>query len=112
MTALERITKLLSEASADERHLPPTALYNEGWMLRLVLDWCSEHPEAVPPFLFLPGARWYSEALLPSRFGGKGGVREGFTHADAVIGHFQFRPRGRGDIELSPGATQLSVVEA
>jgi hypothetical protein len=29
-----------------------------------------------------------------------------------VIGHFRFRPGGRGDIELLRGARQLSVVEA
>jgi hypothetical protein len=112
MTALNRIARLLGESASETRHLPPTTLYNEGWMLRLILDWCSEHPTAIEPFLFLPQARWYSEALLPSRFGGRGNLREGFTHADGVIGHFQFRPRGRGDIELIDGARQLSVVEA
>lgn len=112
MTALVRVGKLLAQCATDARHMPPTALYNEGWMLRLILDWCAENPTAVEPFVFLPGSRWYSEALLPSRFGGRGGPREGFTHADGVIGHFQFRPKGRGDIELVPGARQLSVVEA
>lgn len=112
MTALERITQLLAQCASNDRHLPPTALYNEGWMLRLILDWCSEHPSAVQSFVFLPGSRWYSEALLPSRFGGKGGAREGFTHADGVIGHFGFRPGGRGDIELAQDARPLSVVEA
>lgn len=112
MGALERISRLLKGAALESRHFPATTLYNEGWMLRLILDWCSEHPSAIEPFVFLPGAVWYSEALLPSRFGGKGGVREGFTHADAVVGHFRFRPGGRGDIELAPDAKQLSVFEA
>lgn len=112
LTALDRITRLLDESASESRHFPATMLYNEGWMLRLVLDWCSSHPSAVEPFVFLPGARWYSEALLPSRFGGKGRAREGFTHADAVVGHFRLRPSGRGDIELAENATQLSVFEA
>jgi hypothetical protein len=112
MDALARIERLLAGCASAESHLPPTTLYNEGWMLRLVLDWCSTHPNSVAAFPFLPGARWYSEALLPSRFGGRGAHREGFTHADAVIGHFRFRAGGRGDIELSPRARQLSVVEA
>jgi hypothetical protein len=112
MKALDRIVRLLAQSTGKVAHTPPTLLYNEGWMLRLVLDWCSEHPTAVEPFLFLPNARWYSEALLPSRFGGRGGQREGFTHADGVIGHFEFRPGGRGDIELVPGAKQFSVIEA
>jgi hypothetical protein len=112
MDPLARIGQLLAGCASAESHLPPTTLYNEGWMLRLVLDWCASHPAAVDAFAFLPGARWYSEALLPSRFGGRGLHREGFTHADAVIGHFRLRAGGRGDIELRPGARQLSVVEA
>ena len=24
--------------------MPPTELYNEGWLLRLLLDWFSRHP--------------------------------------------------------------------
>jgi len=112
MIALDRVTTLLSQCASLGAHLPPTTLYNEGWMLRLILDWCSQHPATVDEFAFLAGAHWYSEALLPSRFGGRGGPREGFTHADGVIGHFRFRPGGRGDIELAADARQLSVVEA
>jgi hypothetical protein len=92
--------------------MPPTILFNEGWMLRLILDWCATSHVLVEPFAFLPNAEWYSEPLLPSRFGGRGHPAEGFTHADAVIGHFRFRPGGRGDIEIVPRATQFSVVEA
>lgn len=111
MNALDRVSSLLTSAGADRR-LPPTELFNEGWMLRLVLDWCETHPTALPHFTFLPGATWYSEALLPSRFLGRGPKREGFTHADGVIGHFHLRPGGRGDVELAPNARQLSVIEA
>jgi len=111
MNALDRVAGLLTTAGSNRR-LPPTDLFNEGWMLRLILDWCESHPTALPNFTFLPGATWYSEALLPSRFLGRGAKREGFTHADGVIGHFRFRPNGRGDIELEPSARQLSVIEA
>jgi hypothetical protein len=84
-------------------------------MLRLVLDWASRHPSSIPALSFDEGSRWYSEALLPSRFkprrrGDTAG--EGFTHADGVIGHFRLRDGGRGDIELLPEARQLVVVEA
>ena len=81
-------------------------------MLRLILDRCGEHPRTVPTFSFSPGARWYSEALLPTRFAGANGLREGSTHADAVIGHFSIRPGRVGQILLAPRAKQLSVVEA
>jgi len=111
MNALDRVSNLLTSAGSNRR-LPPTALFNEGWMLRLILDWCESYPTALPDFTFLPGSTWYSEALLPSRFLGRGSNREGFTHADGVIGHFRFRPGGRGDVELKPNARQLSVIEA
>ena len=84
-------------------------------MLRLVLDWAASHPTSIEPLRFEGGSTWYSEALLGSRFkprrrGDSSG--EGFTHADGVIGHFRLRPGGRGDIELLPGARQLTVIEA
>jgi hypothetical protein len=112
-TTLKKITELLSRCGHREAVLPATALFNEGWMLRLVLDWCARHPDAIPELRFLPGSRWYSEALLGSRFrprsrGDAGG--EGFTHADAVIGHFDVL--GRGDVRLRATAQQLVVVEA
>ena len=99
----------------DDAVLPPTELFNEGWMLRLVLDWAAHHPSAIPELMLEKGSRWYSEALLPSRFRPRrrGDIAgEGYTHADAVIGHFRRRDGGRGDIELLPDARQLVVVEA
>jgi hypothetical protein len=94
--------------------LPPTELYNEGWMLRLVLDWLARHPGTNHMLAPASGARWASEGLLaspflPSRRGDPLG--EGFTHADGVVGHFDVQP-GRGDIVLRSDATQLVVIEA
>lgn len=72
--------------------MPPTHLYNEGWMLRLVLDWLDRHRDLEHPLALHEGARWYSEALLPSRFlrdehGDP--LAESHTHADGLIGHFE-----------------------
>jgi hypothetical protein len=113
-TTLERVAHLLNRCGDDTRVLPPTALFNEGWMLRLVLDWAERHPRAISALQFDDGSRWYSEPLLGSRFkprrrGDTAG--EGFTHADGVIGHFRVRDN-RGDIELLPNARQLTVIEA
>src|SRR2546425_6409929 len=87
---LERIADLLARCDSDASVLPPTTLYNEGWMLRLVLDWFDQNRGLGHELAFLPGARWYSEALLASRFlpERRGDNRaESFTHADGVIGH-------------------------
>jgi hypothetical protein len=110
----ERIAALMTRCPEHDTVLPPTALFNEGWMLRLVLDWAESHRDAIPELQFNDDSKWFSEALLPSRFrprkrGDTGG--EGFTHADGVIGHFKVRDK-RGDIELLPGACQLTVIEA
>ncbi|MBZ5537850.1 MAG: hypothetical protein LAO31_17995 [Acidobacteriia bacterium] len=115
MNPSQRVAELLLRCGSGESILPATELFNEGWMLRLVLDWASAHPRSISALPFDEGSSWYSEALLGSRFkprsrGDASG--EGFTHADAVIGHFQLRPGGRGDIELLADARQLTVVEA
>ena len=94
---------------------PPTILYNEGWMLRLVLDWFATHPNSGPYLSFPENGKWYSEALLPSAFlpryrGDK--YAESWTHADGVIGHFEIgRDRG-GDLTLLPNGAALKVLEA
>lgn len=115
MDTTDQIAQLLSRCGHPDAVLPPTALYNEGWMLRLVLDWASEHRSALLDLSFAQASQWYSEALLASRFQprrGRDTAGEGFTHADGVIGHFRLRPSGRGDIELLADAHQLLVVEA
>ncbi len=55
--AIESIADRLALADFEERHLfPPTELYGEGWMLRLVLD-SAFRASAKLPFPILNGAR-------------------------------------------------------
>jgi hypothetical protein len=115
MLAIEQIARLLSRCGNADGNLPPTALFNEGWMLRLVLDWAAQHRSSIAALRFDADSVWYSEARLPSRFPprtrGDGGG-EGFTHPDGVIGHVRVDPGGRGYIELLHDARQFVVVEA
>src|SRR5258708_2380729 len=102
MNAIENVTTMLARCGTPA-----------GVMPRLVLKGASHHPPSTEPLSFLDGSRWYSEALLPSRFrprhrGDEAG--EGYTHADGVIGHFRLRGT-RGDIELLKDARQLTVIE-
>ena len=95
--------------------LPPTELYNEGWLLRLVLDWFERQRAHEHVLSFLPGARWYSEALLAPAFLAekRGDPRaEAYTHADGIIGHFAVHPGERSEATLLPDARQLVIVEA
>jgi hypothetical protein len=96
--------------------IPPTLLYNEGWMLRLVLDWFSKNPKIDHPLSFGADCKWYSEALLPSPFlnnpvGAK--INEKHTHADGVVGKFNIGSgSNKGDLSLTSSCDFFYVVEA
>jgi len=112
----DRLIRILRSAEqGDSASFPPTEIFNEGWMLRLVLDAVQSLEMRSHPLAFEPGARWYSEALLesPFRASRRGDpLAEGFTNADAVIGHFEFRPSTKAGLTLSPGGAQFVVTEA
>ncbi len=65
---LEIVMTLLKELDSDKPHMPPTTLYNEGWLLRIILHWFYQNQVAGHPFSFMPQAVWYSEGLLSSKF--------------------------------------------
>jgi hypothetical protein len=84
-------------------------------MLRIILDWFSQQVSNKHPLSFSKDARWYSEILLPSPFlprFRKDRLAESYTHADGAIGHFTIGLSGKGDINLSPTAKQLVIIEA
>lgn len=108
----ERIAKILSTAHENLGRIRATELYNEGWMLRLLLDWVEAHPESDHELSLCSGARWYSEALLPSQFKGYRGLGEGWTSADGVVGHFDIGCRHKGGLTLAADASQFVVIEA
>jgi hypothetical protein len=112
---IEAITRILDRCGSDDSVLPPTEVFNEGWLLRLTLDWFERHHGFSHPLSFLPESRWYSEALLPSRFlpQSRADTRaESFTHADGVIGHFAVISGIRGEASVLPSAKQFIVTEA
>jgi hypothetical protein len=112
---VEALCSLMISSSTEPSLFPPTLIYNEGWLLRLVLDWYSKRSSSEMPLYFAEGAKWYSEALLPSAFlpryrGDQLG--ESRTHADGVIGHFEVGIEGKADFELLSHASQFLVLEA
>lgn len=114
--ALKRIQAMLESCMTESPSFPPTELYNETWLLRLVLDWFSRH-EVPDHFLSVPeGGRWFSEAWLPSAFlrrpGQKDLLAESWTHGDAVVGHFHVGTRGKADVRLAEDAIHFVVLEA
>ena len=59
----ERAARILSAAHEDPGRIRPREFYNEGWMLKLLLDWAETHPEVEHPLSLSSGARWNSEVL-------------------------------------------------
>lgn len=113
--ALESIVRLLRRAHREDRPFPATLLFEEGWMLRLVLQWFAESKTTSHDLSFAPNARWFSEARLTPAFlpryrGDK--HAEGYTHADGVIGHFQIGKTGQAELTLDADVQQFIVVEA
>lgn len=112
---IEAISRILGRCESIDTVMPPTALFNEGWLLRLVLDWSDRHRQVVHPLSFSVGASWYSEALLPSRFlqQRRGDSKaESYTHADGIIGHFDVASERRSKVKLRPNTKQFVVLEA
>jgi hypothetical protein len=111
----ERIKAMLEACETGRPVFPPSTLFNEGWLLRLILDWFTRHGGDRYPLSPLAGARWFSEPWLPSAFlprhrGDR--LAEGRSHADAVLGHFTVGDPGTAGLALEADATQLVVIEA
>ncbi len=112
---ITHIMQILESCDGEKPNIPPTDLFCEGWMLRLVLDWFSTRPDIAHELNISDGECWYSEALIPSQFlqRNKGDpLAESWTHADGVIGHFVIGENGKGGLSLSPSASKLVVIEA
>jgi hypothetical protein len=60
---LEGIHRLIDAAESKPANFPATLLYNEGWMLRLVLDWYSSHKLTSHPLKFQPRASPHASPL-------------------------------------------------
>jgi hypothetical protein len=111
---IERIKAMMEACEAGQPSFPPTVLFNENWLLRLVLDWFAGHGGDRYPLSLSPEARWFSEAWLPSAFlpryrGDR--LAESRTHADGVIGHFTIGNPGSSGLALRADARQLVLLE-
>ncbi len=111
------IDEIFRSFDTESPFLPPTQLYNEGWMLRLLMHWFATNgPNCVSSPLSIPnGCQWYSEALLPSPFlpkDKKDKFAESWTHADGVIGDFEIGKENKGGLTLKPEAKHFVVIEA
>ena len=114
-SCLNVVSDLLSRCDSGDNVCPPTDLYNEGWLLRVILDWFSKHDTADHELSFSDGYKWFSEALFPSQFLARfrgDPLSESWTHADGIIGHIRIGRGGKADTSLDPDITHLVVTEA
>jgi hypothetical protein len=110
-----RIQEMLRLSDGSGRLFPATILFNEGWLLRLVLSWFSSAQPSNQVISFQPRATWFSEALLPSQFRPRSRndvLAEGWTHADGVIGQITIGQAALADAEPLADASQLLITEA
>lgn len=111
---LDSIRAMFAAAHTDGAVFPPTDLYNEGWMLCILLALEAGGVRCLP-FEFHGKPRWFSEALLYTPFRRRDlrdRLGEGVTHADGVVGQFDWRPGTKCGLELHADAVQFDVVEA
>jgi hypothetical protein len=112
--ALNRVFRILESAGTSDSPILPTLLYEEGWLLRLVLSIAAEGVDCLP-FRFAAESRWFSEprlysAFLP-RFQGDP-VAETHSHADGAVGHISVGLDSRSGLTLSACGSQFAIIEA
>jgi hypothetical protein len=93
-------------------NLLPTELYNEKWMLRLVLHWFSKDENKGKSFgdkqIFMKAnSSWLSEGSLAPKFKG-----ETHTKADGVYGNIKVGVNGYSNVTIAPGCKQFVVTES
>lgn len=114
-SCLNVISDLLKRCETNDAVFPPTDLYNEGWLLRVILDWFSKHDAANHELSFTDECKWFSEALLPSQFLARfrgDPQSESWTHADGIFGNIRIGRGGKADTSLESDVTHLVVTEA
>ena len=91
---------------------PETLIFNEGWLLRLVLrEWLAGSGGSQLGFLPFPeGVAAYSEGQLYTPFRG-GSHREGNTHVDGIVGDFSITDT-KSRIELKSDLRYIAAFEA
>jgi len=93
----------------------PTEIYNEGWLLKILLNEYSKPENREGLLKFSEGATWFSESMLPTKFTARkrgDNKAESRTNADGVIGHIKVGDEGKADLKLTDNAKQFDVIEA
>jgi len=90
----------------------PTEIYNEGWMVRLLVKKSIEKQLKINPIDFAVINNWTSEALISSPFNKAPEKKEGYTHVDIALGDFSVDFAKSGEIIINNNAGIFGVIEA
>ncbi len=95
-------------------NINPTIIYNEGWMIRLLTIESIIEKLKIKGIDFerLATKNWSSEALVKSPFVQAKEFREGYTHADIILGDFSINYDERGEVKLNDSPEYLGIIEA
>ena len=106
---------MMQSAATKSPVLPPATIFNEQWLLRLIIDWYATHAVGEHAFTVPAKGRWLSQALLPTAFG-RGGraakLAEAPSEVGGIVGHVAVAEGGKGEISLADDAKHLVVVNA
>ncbi|MFI4847881.1 MAG: hypothetical protein ACIAZJ_02180 [Gimesia chilikensis] len=106
---LKEMLESLNQLGSSENQ-PKTLIYNEGWMLRLILQAAEE---GYLPDYFPEEFKWFAEGQLRSPFGRKKGTSyEKNTHADGAVGDITREKGTKSAIKLNSDAKHFCVYEA
>ena len=112
MSTVEKIKALhqLSEG------INPTIIYNEGWMIRLLVEESKRTGLTVRNLDFSKVNNWTSEAQISSPFEGaelkKHKKNETKTHTDIILGDFLTKYGKSTEIEIKTSVKVLGIIEA
>jgi len=112
---IQSVSKILERCISSETNINPTILYNEGWMIRLLVELSKQEKLKLPHVDFGCISNWYSEGLLSSPFLARrkhDKLAEGYTHTDIALGDFHVDPSNKGDIVMDGEDGIFGVIEA
>ncbi len=112
MSTVELLNQLIENL---EGSIKPTEIYNEGWMLKGVMEQINEGEIKVDKWKIPKGEMWLSETYVPTFFNAinrKDPLAETATRADGIIGQIQIRKDTKWGIEIKQNCSCLYIVEA
>ncbi|MDR2811035.1 MAG: hypothetical protein LBB84_10875 [Tannerellaceae bacterium] len=111
-----KLIQKIEALNALSEGINPTIVYNEGWMVRLLVMQSIEQKITIDNIDFGQFRKWTSEAQISSPFSGselkKDNLNETRTHADVVIGDFDVNFDDNAGIRIKENAKIIGIIEA